>query len=584
MSTSLSRVEKILETTLGYKNDLPIPQSRVEELLIELKDAIEAGGGGGGEITQLAARIAAAEKALEEVQIVNEAQNKAIDAVDEDLKEATADIYSDLDNNFVQKTDYAGIGKTGVVGVASGGGITMNSAYELRIDPATNNQIETSNGAYSPITAGNASVLMSGYGIQNKNTIPTMQQDIDRLKYFHKDTKHYGFKIDKNDAEPSTRVHYMYDAVGMTPAKMNYSTDSFDYGSWKDAWFIKDAYPVALKFDGTEDYKLNPDDYSKKLGSDEPSNIDSVDYDGNFMMAFPTVWFKRYEDDQYNYVEISNHKLDDDYHAFAHVNVKGEVCDKIYLPLFKGFVDSSNKLRSIAGVTPSGNTTATVELNAATACGKGWQFWDHSSRETICDLLTLIGCSTNSQLIFGNGQQAGYNAEDTTTYGKNPSGNLSNKGMFHGTNNTTDGVKVFGIEEFWGNRYDRILGMLLINGVWTIKMTSESQDGTDSLGYNLTGSGYDALDEEAFPCPDTGGYLKNVTTSKYGSIPKEIGAAASTYFCDVFYVTKSSTRVALVGGNCNNGARCGFRYVTVDSAASSSSWGVGASPIYKPFL
>lgn len=42
-----SRVETILESMLGYPVQVPIPESRVEELLILLKEAIEGGGGGG---------------------------------------------------------------------------------------------------------------------------------------------------------------------------------------------------------------------------------------------------------------------------------------------------------------------------------------------------------------------------------------------------------------------------------------------------------------------------------------------------------------------------------------------------------
>lgn len=42
-----SRVEQILNATLGRETDLPQPNSRVEGLLIDLKEAIEEGGGGG---------------------------------------------------------------------------------------------------------------------------------------------------------------------------------------------------------------------------------------------------------------------------------------------------------------------------------------------------------------------------------------------------------------------------------------------------------------------------------------------------------------------------------------------------------
>lgn len=46
-----SRTEDILRSTIdGTSYDEP-PQSRVEELLLELKEVIEAGGGGGGGTT-----------------------------------------------------------------------------------------------------------------------------------------------------------------------------------------------------------------------------------------------------------------------------------------------------------------------------------------------------------------------------------------------------------------------------------------------------------------------------------------------------------------------------------------------------
>lgn len=47
MSNTLSRVEDILDATINGTIYSAAPQSRVEEQLIELKEVIEAGGGGG---------------------------------------------------------------------------------------------------------------------------------------------------------------------------------------------------------------------------------------------------------------------------------------------------------------------------------------------------------------------------------------------------------------------------------------------------------------------------------------------------------------------------------------------------------
>lgn len=41
--------------------------------------------------------------------------------------------------------------------------------------------------------------------------------------------------------------------------------------------------------------------------------------------------------------------------------------------------------------------------------------------------------------------------------------------------------------------------------------------------------------------------------------------------------------VPIVGGDCNNGSRCGARYLNVNNAASIANWNVGASLSY-PFM
>ena len=71
----------------------------------------------------------------------------------------------------------------------------------------------------------------------------------------HKKAVRYGIKINKSDSGKKSRVTYLYDAVGMTPAAMNYTDGTFNYGSWGNVEFVKNNYPCMVKFDGTEDYK-----------------------------------------------------------------------------------------------------------------------------------------------------------------------------------------------------------------------------------------------------------------------------------------------------------------------------------------
>lgn len=426
----------------------------------------------------------------------------------------------------------------------------------------------------------------------------------------------YGFKIDKTNDNSDTAVVYTHDSVTMTPAAMNYTTGEFNYGSWENAWFVRDCYPVALNLNGTETYRLDPDDYTKKIDgtasdiqfqllTEEPAdwstqwkqyytkdssgnyelNSQSTaptftqdtyykltygSFTGNFMMAFPKVWFKRYEDATYNYVEIASAKLSDDFKAYAHINASGQEVDHIYLPLFEGVILDS-KLRSVPGVIPQGSTTATTEVNAATALGSRWQIWDHSSVECINDLLILMSKSIDSQTKFGRGRESGYNADDTVTYGKLQTGTLIKSGKFKGFSSSTKEVKVFGIEGFWANRWDRLQGMLFVDNVWKIKMTPP---------YNFTGTDFATLSDASVPTGN--GYLSAVQTSEYGSIPASInGGSSAKFYKDYFYKTATGTRVAVRGGNCSDGGYCGFRCVNVYNAASRSVWHIGASPVYK---
>ena len=51
----------------------------------------------------------------------------------------------------------------------------------------------------------------------------------------------------------------------MTPAHMDFQNGVFDYGDWKNAFFVRENRPVMLNPDRTVAYELNHNDYSKKL-------------------------------------------------------------------------------------------------------------------------------------------------------------------------------------------------------------------------------------------------------------------------------------------------------------------------------
>lgn len=108
MSIDLSRVENILETMLGRSEIKEPAQSRVEELLIELKEAIEEGGTG-GDITALTARIAKCERDISSIETVDETQAQQIQSIVTTLGEfrtAIENLDTDVENKADKSTTY----------------------------------------------------------------------------------------------------------------------------------------------------------------------------------------------------------------------------------------------------------------------------------------------------------------------------------------------------------------------------------------------------------------------------------------------------------------------------------------------
>lgn len=422
----------------------------------------------------------------------------------------------------------------------------------------------------------------------NKNNILIIQaeqivqnNDIAKLKDAVFSVPVYGIRINKNDTNPDTRVEYLYDAVGMTPAYMDFNGGSFNYGSWADIWFIKNNRPVALKFDGTVDYELDHTDFTKKLDG-TASDVEDSTYAGNFMSEMPTVYVKRWEDENYNYMAFCEKPYDSNYLAQAHTNANGTVNDAVYLPMFKGWKDSNNKLRSLMGTYPTGNTTGTNEVTYASNNGAGWQLWDKAKIDLIMDLIMLITKSTNCRAKIGNGDCQTYNASGTTNYGKMKSGyetdgtTRSTNAQFYGsegtevTNYGKHHMIAFYIEDLWTNRWDRCLGFNLINNVYKVKMVAPYTLDSDSSYETLT----------VAPPSSTEGWLKNVSSGIYGNVPTELGASNVTGFANYFYKNASGSRLSLFGGSCSNGLKVG-RYWNLINESGYSDWNIGGSPCYN---
>ena len=396
----------------------------------------------------------------------------------------------------------------------------------------------------------------------------------------------YGFYIDGKNSNPSTRVTYIEDAIGMKPAFMNYETDKFDYGSWGNAWFM--PKPCMLKSDGTVAYYLDPMDYSKKIDGTE-SDISNDSFDGNAMMEWGTggkkIWTKTVPvlgDPTSCYKYFADEQIDPDYHAYSFIGVDGKMKDHFYTPIYHGSVVGS-KLRSLSGKAPCMSKTAQQEIDLATANGNGWYVEQFCDIELINDLLVLMGKSTDTQTVFGKGNSDGYANDSSINYGMINSGTMNDKGLFWGSNvsssSARNGVKVFGMENWWGNQWRRFAGLILDSGIYKTKMCYGVSDSSTVKGYNLTSDGY--VSSGITPGGTSGGYINITDYSNGMSLPKTASGSSSTYHCDGLWFNNSIVAVAYHGGRCGNGAHCGAFSLAVDDPASDTGWSFGAALSFK---
>ena len=390
----------------------------------------------------------------------------------------------------------------------------------------------------------------------------------------------FGFKIDQNESNPASMITYIEDNKDFASAYMDYTADSFNYGDWKDSWFIRDLKPVMLKYDGTVDYELDKNDYSKKLDGSS-SDITNDSYDGNAMVGVPKVYWKVTNINNYiTEVRFSDKKVDSDYVCWSHLDNNGNEIPYCYMPCYTGAI-VNNKLRSLSGKSPIHSHSGASEISYAIANNQTddtiWYTETFSDRMLINMLLLLIGKSTDTQTIFGNGHYTGGNSAGSNI----ASGTMNTKGLFYGTNGTGKGVKVFGMEHWWGNQWRRIAGWINSYGTQKIKLTYGQSDGSAVDGYNTDGTGYIEMPNST-PSGSTGGYISKLLFGNYGYIPVISNGSATTYCCDGLWFNNRQIDYALVGGGSADGHHVGAFYSALADTFSVAYWYLAVALSCKP--
>ena len=320
----------------------------------------------------------------------------------------------------------------------------------------------------------------------------------------------YGFKISKSDSSPASRVTYMGLNKNFAPATTTSSSSS--YADWEDFFVIKGNYPVALNRDGTEAYKLDPNDHSKKLDGTS-SGYNSSTFGGLFMAAFPKAYFYCYNDSNYNYVWICENKLDSNFKAWAHINSSGHEVDKFYVPMFGARYSNSKVVNYTASSVSLSLYTSDMSWSNCAAIGSGWQVWDKSMYDYIILILILLFRTTNLTNVLGYGSSS--NSTNTT-------GSTYDKGRFK----KGSPMKALFIENLWGGPKKTYGGYISYASKLYIKMSPPYNDEyTSPTNHTLFGN-----------TPNSGYITSLSITNSSGIMPAATNnsGSSSTYECSYF--------------------------------------------------
>lgn len=406
---------------------------------------------------------------------------------------------------------------------------------------------------------------------QYEDTTPqtvTVNSDMAILITLHKTSVIYGFSIDQTISDPQLSVSYIKgcDNENYTPSYMNFGLDRYEWNSWDGAFFI--GKPCMLNLDGTVDYYLDPNDYTKKMDG-TASDIEDTTYEGNVMVEFPPIFIKRENVGDTINVYISNVKVDNDYEAWNCKRADGTYNEHWYFAAYPNILFNSVS-RSLSGAQLKTSTSAlSTEMNYARANGSGWDMTWWADEDTLRMLFFLMHKGLNSQALLGMSRNNYSSTKDVR-------GSQNQKGLCYGTDSYSSGsvVKFLGIEYIYWAYSRSCLGILVKDNTYYIKMTKGAQDGSTASDFSEAGTGYINLNMSA-PSTNNYSYVSKQTATQYGMFTRSANGTESTYYCDRFSGQYRDTRRAMLSGGNGSGVNgygiSGFDFSTESSSYDGSS-------------
>ena len=344
----------------------------------------------------------------------------------------------------------------------------------------------------------------------------------------------YGFIEHMDVLSPTARIEYIGQNKDFTPISLNKDTGTMTLNSWADFPIIVANKPWMVRADGTPDYRLDENDYTKKEDG-TASDVSNTSYNGGAFSWLAKIYKQEYMLGNDRVVKFSMRERD----GFEPVGFKdpsNNVLEGVWIPMFYGSIlgadTSTPKMVSLAGLQPCYNNTTDKEH-------------------------TAIANFSSRAAFLGGGQF--YGTKDAKSLNK----------IFHSI--------VLGTYQQWM----RDPYTLLVNGRYKV---------SKNYTYDLTGAKYQDTGISLPKMFESDGSTqkygifyphKYQTVPGFGAVPVHpCKGSTSTGGCDGLWQNVEIVAVALRFGNCNNGTNDGLRYLNVNNTAGNANWNIGAALFY----
>lgn len=386
----------------------------------------------------------------------------------------------------------------------------------------------------------------------------------------------YGFIEHNAILAPGSRIEYIgankdYEPISVTMG------GGFSLKSWADFPLLKANKPYMVHADGTPDYRLREDDYTKKEDG-TASDVANANYNGGAFSWLMKIYKREYMAGDDRYVLFRFEKADG-FEPVGFLDPDNRELEGAWIPMFYGSI-VSEKMRSTSGMQPDYSKTTAAQKTAIDAFSSRARFFGGPLVETIIDLLIMFAKTTELQTAYGCGNMSGYDASLSPTYGVKQN-NVVGGGQFYGTSDGKSLNKIFhSIVLGSYNQWMRDPYEIVVNGRVRV---------SKNYAYDVTGASYADTGITAANRPGGNGWdypHKYQTVAGYGAVPvAPYSGSTSTGGCDGLYRHENQsgiTAVALRFGSCCNGRAAGPRARDWANVAGSAYWHFGAAILLQP--